>query len=153
REGIRRATAFAPLRHMTTVGASPVARRRRGNELGLGLMAVVVTTAGYVLLLLAEKPDLPGDLWLFLAAVLGLYVVAHRAGRQLAPRADPLLLPIAFLLNGLGFVTISRLDRDLARVQALWTAIAIGAFVLTLALVRRIRTLERYRYTFLLLGL
>ena len=35
---------------------SPVARRRRGNELGLGLMAVVVTASGYVLLLLADKP-------------------------------------------------------------------------------------------------
>src|SRR5438876_9674885 len=111
---------------------SPVAHRRRGNELGLGLMAVVVTVSGYVLLLLADKPDLPADLWVFLAAVLGLYVVAHLAVRRFAPSADPTLLPIAFVLNGVGFVTISRLDRDLARVQALWTAIAIGAFVLTL---------------------
>jgi cell division protein FtsW (lipid II flippase) len=131
---------------------SPVARRRRGNELGLGLMAVVVTAGGYVLLLLADKPDIPGDLWLFLAAVLGLYVAAHLAVRRFAPRADPTLLPIAFILNGIGFVTISRLDRDLARVQAVWTAIGVGAFVLTLIVVRRIRTLERYRYTFLLIG-
>jgi cell division protein FtsW (lipid II flippase) len=131
---------------------SPVARRRRSNELGLGLMAVVVTGGGYVLLLLADKPDIPADLWLFLAAVLGLYVAAHLAVRRFAPRADPTLLPIAFILNGLGFVTISRLDRDLARVQAVWTAVGIAAFVLTLFLVRRIRTLERYRYTFLLIG-
>ena len=131
---------------------SPVARRRRSNELGLGLMAVVVTGGGYVLLLLADKPDIPADLWLFLAAVLGLYVAAHLAVRRFAPRADPTLLPIAFILNGIGFVTISRLDRDLARVQAVWTAVGIGAFVLTLFLVRRIRTLERYRYTFLLIG-
>jgi cell division protein FtsW (lipid II flippase) len=132
---------------------SPVARRRRGNELGLGLMAVLVTGGGYVLLLLADKPDIPGDLWLFLAAVLGLYLIAHLAVRRFAPRADPTLLPIAFILNGIGFVTISRLDRDLARVQAVWTAIGIAAFVITLIVVRRIRTLERYRYTFLLIGI
>ena len=131
---------------------SPVARRRRGNELGLGLMAVIVTGGGYVLLLLADKPDIPADLWLFLGAVLGLYLVAHLAVRRFAPRADPTLLPIAFILNGIGFVTISRLDRDLARVQAVWTAIGIAAFVITLFVVRRIRTLERYRYTFLLIG-
>ncbi len=131
---------------------SPVARRRRGNELGLGLMAVLVTGGGYVLLLLADKPDIPADLWLFLGAVLGLYLVAHLAVRSFAPRADPTLLPIAFILNGIGFVTISRLDRDLARVQAVWTAIGIAAFVITLFVVRRIRTLERYRYTFLLIG-
>jgi peptidoglycan glycosyltransferase len=131
---------------------SVTARRRRANELGLGLMAVVITSGGYVLLLLAEKPDLPADLWLFLAAMLGLYVIAHLAVRRFAPRADPTLLPIAAALNGIGFITISRLDRDLARIQAGWTAVAVAAFVLTLMVVRRIRTLETYRYTFLLLG-
>ena len=67
---------------------SPVARRRRGNELGLGLMAVIVTGGGYVLLLLADKPDIPADLWLFLGAVLGLYLVAHIAVRRFAPRGS-----------------------------------------------------------------
>ena len=132
---------------------SPTARRRRSRELGLGLLAVVVTGAGYVLLLLADRPDIPADLWVFLLAVLGLYVVAHLAVRRFAPRSDPTLLPIAFLLNGIGYFTISRLDRDLARVQAVWTAVGIAAFVLTLVVVRNIRTLERYKYTFLLLGI
>jgi peptidoglycan glycosyltransferase len=115
-------------------------------------MAVLVTAGGYVLLLLADKPDIPADLWLFLLAVLGLYLVAHLAVRRFAPRADPTLLPIAFLLNGIGYVAISRLDRDLARVQAIWTAVGVGAFVLTLMFVRRVRVLERYKYTFLLVG-
>jgi cell division protein FtsW (lipid II flippase) len=131
---------------------SPTARRRRSRELGLGLLAVLLTGAGYVLLLLADRPDIPADLWVFLLAVLGLYVVAHLAVRRFAPRADPTLLPIAFILNGIGYFTISRLDRDLARVQAIWTAVGIGAFVLTLIVVRHVRTLERYKYTFLLLG-
>jgi peptidoglycan glycosyltransferase len=132
---------------------SPTARRRRSRELGLGLLAVVVTGAGYVLLLLADRPDIPPDLWVFFLAVLGLYVVAHFAVRRFAPRSDPTLLPIAFLLNGIGYFTISRLDRDLARVQAVWTAVGIAAFVLTLVIVRHVRTLERYKYTFLLLGI
>ena len=58
---------------------SATGRRRRANELGLGLMAVIIMSGGYVLLLLAEKPDLPPDLWLFLVVVLGLYLVAHLA--------------------------------------------------------------------------
>jgi len=131
---------------------SPTARRRRIDELGLGLLAVITTVGGYVLLSLADKPDIPADLWLFLASVLGLYVVAHLAVRRFAPRADATLLPIAAILNGIGFVTISRLDRDLARTQAVWTAIGVAAFVVTLVVVRRIGVLERYRYTFLLIG-
>ena len=72
--------------------------------------------------------------------------------RRFASRADATLLPIAALLNGIGFVTVSRLDRDLARSQAIWIAVGVGAFVLTLVFVRHVRDLERYRYTFLLLG-
>jgi cell division protein FtsW (lipid II flippase) len=116
-------------------------------------MAVIVTGAGYVLLLLANRPDIPADLWVFLAVVLGLYVIAHLAVRRFAPRADPTLLPIVALLNGIGFVTISRLDRDLARAQAIWTAVGVAAFVIVLVVVRHVRTLERYKYTFLLLGI
>ncbi len=50
-------------------------------------------------------------------------------------------------------MTIARLDPDLARYQSLWTAVAVGAFVATLAAVQRIRDLERYRYTFALVGI
>jgi len=132
---------------------SPLERSRRRNaELGLGLLAVIVSVGGYVLLVLSEGPNLPPDLPLFLAAVVALYAGAHFAMRALAPRADGTLLPLAALLNGVGFVTISRIDRDLARAQALWTALGVGAFVLTLLFVRRVSLLERYRYTCLFLG-
>jgi cell division protein FtsW (lipid II flippase) len=47
---------------------------------------------------------------------------------------------------------ISRLNHHLARTQAVWTGVGVGAFVVTLAVVRRSRFLERYRYTFALLG-
>jgi len=122
------------------------------TELLLGLLALGITVFGYVLVQLADTPNLPPDLWAILAAVSGLFVVAHLAVRKFAPEADPTLLPLTVLLTGFGFVMISRLDRDLARVQALWAAVGVLAFVLTLAIVRRIRTLERYRYTFLFLG-
>ena len=122
------------------------------SELILGLLALGITVFGYVLVQLADTPNLPPDLWAILAAVSGLFVVAHLAVRRFAPEADPTLLPLTVLLTGFGFVMISRLDRDLARVQALWAAVGVVAFVLTLALVRRVRTLERYRYTFLFLG-
>jgi cell division protein FtsW (lipid II flippase) len=130
-----------------------VGRRRRASELVLGLLAVFVVAGGYVLLLLADGPELPPDLWMIGAAVIGLLVFAHIAIRRLAPGADDTLLPLAVLLNGVGYITISRLDRDLARIQSLWIALGVGAFVLTLMFVRRVSVLERYRYTWLLLGL
>jgi cell division protein FtsW (lipid II flippase) len=127
--------------------------RRRTSELGLGVLAVIVAAFGYLLVQLAQKPDVPPDLWVIFVAVLGLFLGAHVAVRRLAPEADPVLLPLAALLNGLGFVTVARIDSGLGRIQAIWTAVSIVAFVLTLLLVPRIRTLERYRYTFLFLGM
>ena len=73
--------------------------------------------------------------------------------RRFAPRADGTLLGLAVALNGIGFVTIARLDHNLARYQSLWTAVGVGAFVATLAAVKRVRDLERYRYTFALIGI
>ncbi len=117
---------------------------------------MIITAGGYVLLALSEGPALPPDIWGFLVALIGLYVLAHLAVRRFAPRADATLLPLAALLNGFGFITITRLDRGvdetLAPTQSLWTAVGVGAFILTLILVRRVNVLERYRYTFLLLG-
>jgi peptidoglycan glycosyltransferase len=127
-------------------------RTRRRAEIALGLLVVIVTGGGYVLVALSDEAELPADLWVFLGSVLGLYVVAHLAVRRFAQGADPTLLPLAAALNGIGFVTISRLDRELARIQAGWVAIGVVAFVATLIVVRNTRLLEKYRYTFALLG-
>jgi cell division protein FtsW (lipid II flippase) len=144
------------------IAASALGRKRRNAELGLGFLAVVVTIGGYILLALANGPTLPPDLWPLLAGIVGLYVVAHLAVRRLAPGADGALLPLAAVLNGIGFVTIARVDRGLtsigtpshlARIQSVWSAVGVGAFVLTLFVVRNIRVLERYTYTFAFLAL
>ncbi len=79
--------------------------------------------------------------------------LSHAAVRRFAPRADGTLLGLVTLLNGIGFVTIARLDPELARYQSLWTAVGVVAFVVTLRVVKRIRDLERYRYTFALVGI
>jgi peptidoglycan glycosyltransferase len=131
---------------------APIARARRRSELSLGLLVIITTVGGYVLVALANGPTLPPDLYALLAWVFGLYLVAHFAIRRFAPYADATLLPLAALLNGIGFVTIARLNRDQARVQSLWVAISIAVFVITLVVVRDVRVFERYRYTVAFIG-
>jgi len=126
---------------------------RRNTELGLMLMAGVLTAGAYTLAGLGRSASLPANLVPFLLVILGLLAVAHIATRKLAPGADGILLPLAGLLNGVGYVFIARLDPKLAGLQALWTAFGVVAFVATLAFVRRARDIERLRYTFALLGL
>ncbi|CAN5558488.1 FtsW/RodA/SpoVE family cell cycle protein [soil metagenome] len=126
---------------------------RRNTELGLILLTAVITAGAYALASLGRTASLPADIGPFLAIILALLGCAHLATRRLAPAADGILLPLAGLLNGIGYVMIARLDPDLAALQATWTAVGIGAFIATLVVVRRVRDLERYRYTFALVGL
>jgi cell division protein FtsW (lipid II flippase) len=126
---------------------------RRRTELGLIVLAVLLTGGLYVLASLGKASRLPANLGPFLLIVCGLLLLAHLAMRRWAPRADATLLPTAGLLNGIGYVFIARLNPHLAGLQATWTAIGIGAFIATLIVVRRARDLERYRYTFAFVGL
>jgi peptidoglycan glycosyltransferase len=136
-----------------------IAVLRRRTELGLILLGAVIVGGAYTLASLGRTSSIPANIGPFLGIILGLFIAAHIATRKLAPGADGLLLPIAALLNGIGYVMIARLDeasrhpQGLAAAQAGWTVIGIGAFIATLIVVRRARDLQRYRYTFLLLGL
>ncbi len=130
-----------------------IAAARRNTELGLIVLVTIVTTGAYVLASLGRTASLPANVLPFLVAVLAMLVGAHIATRKLAPAADGILLPLAALLNGLGYVFIARLNEDLAGLQATWTLVGIGAFVLTLAIVRDVRVLDRYRYTCMILGI
>ncbi|HJR25820.1 MAG TPA: FtsW/RodA/SpoVE family cell cycle protein [Acidimicrobiales bacterium] len=132
---------------------------RRNTELGLILLGTLVTVGAYLLASLADEARIPANVVPFLGVVLGLQLAAHVAIRRFAPDADGTLIPIAGLLNGLGYVFIVRLDeasgdpQGLAGLQSAWAALGITAFVATLVLVRRVRDLERYRWTIGVTGL
>jgi cell division protein FtsW (lipid II flippase) len=132
---------------------SPIARARRSTELSLVIMAGLITAGAYTLASLGEFAVIPARIIPFLAALLGMLVLAHLAVRYLAAGADGTLLPLAALLHGLGYVMITRLDDRLAGLQATWSIVAIAVFVLTLLFVQRAPDLARYRWSFLLGGI
>ena len=130
-----------------------VGRHRRNSELVLIILSGVVTTGAYVLAAVGRLSSIPANVLPFLIVVLGLFFAAHVATRFLAPEADGLLLPLAGLLNGLGYVFIARLNDELAAQQAVWTFLGVGLYCLTLLIVRRSHDLEQFRYILLLFGL
>ncbi|HEV8298079.1 MAG TPA: FtsW/RodA/SpoVE family cell cycle protein [Acidimicrobiales bacterium] len=131
---------------------------RRNTELGLVILAAMFTAGLYALASLGNNASIPADIGPFLGVVLALLLAAHIATRRLAPYADGMLLPLAVLLNGIGYVFIVRLADDiegakaLPGLQATWTFLGVAAYVGTLIVVRRSRALDRYRYTLALLG-
>lgn len=129
-----------------------VARSRRSTELGLVVMAAVITGCAYVLASLGANAAMPPVIVPFFITLLVLLIVAHIAVRLLAPGADGTMLPLVAMLHGLGYVIITRLSDRLAGLQTTWTIIAIAAFVVTLLLVQRVQDLTRYTWTFFALG-
>ncbi|MBO4257174.1 FtsW/RodA/SpoVE family cell cycle protein [Streptomyces griseorubiginosus] len=149
-------TTNTPTHHTSTIGAIG-APSRRNTELALLVFAVVIPVFAYANVGLAIDDKVPAGL---LSYGLGLGLLAgvgHLAVRKFAPYADPLLLPLATLLNGLGLVAIWRLDQSKllqaigvaggkAPNQLIYTALGIALFVVVLIFLKDHRTLQRYTY-------
>ena len=109
--------------------------------------------------------NLPTYVIVFAVLMLG----AHLAVRRFAPFADPLLLPLAALLNGLGLVMIYRLNESgrngnpgnlvtdmpssATSTQLLYTGVGVVALIVVIVLISEARVLQRYTYTLGALGL
>jgi cell division protein FtsW (lipid II flippase) len=126
--------------------------RSRPAHLGLTVLAVAVSGSAYVLAGLGKTGRVPEDAGTYAGVLAGAYLAAHLLLRRLAPGADPVFLPTAAALAGVGYAVIFRLDPDLARAQFGWLLLGVGLFALTLLLVRDQRRLDAYTYTVGLLG-
>lgn len=141
----------------------PPGRTGRGAELGLLILAAIIVTAALVIVELNQNQALRIELAYYGGGYLAVFAIAHIVVRALAPYADPLLLPLVALLNGLGLVMIYRLDLaeaakhpdavPQAPLQLLWTAVSLVLFLVTLLVIRDHTSLQQYPYTLALAGL
>lgn len=145
------ARAAAAARPADSPPPPPSLPRRRGVELALLVGAVVISVCGYVVVGLATWHALPGGALRYGAGLGALALLAHLAVRFRAPYADPLLLPTAVLLNGIGLVLIFRLDQETpgdhaAPTQLLWSTVGVALFTAVVVLLPDHRMLQRYAY-------
>ncbi|MFE7972280.1 FtsW/RodA/SpoVE family cell cycle protein [Streptomyces shenzhenensis] len=141
-------TAVAAAETPTAVVPLP---RRRGIELALIVLAVLLSVYGYCAVGLARTGAVPPGAVGYGAGLGVLALLAHVAVRLRAPGADCLLLPIGVLLNGLGLVLIYRLDLETpgdraAPAQLVWSTLGVGLFIVVVLLLRDHRVLQRYAY-------
>lgn len=114
-------------------------------------MAVLLSVYGYCDVGLAKNGTVPPGAAGYGAGLGVLALLAHLAVRFRAPYADPLLLPIAVLLNGLGLVLIYRLDLETpgdeaAPTQLVWSTVGVALFIGVVVFLRDHRVLQRYAY-------
>jgi cell division protein FtsW (lipid II flippase) len=132
-----------------------VHRRRRGAELFLLVIALLVGIGGYAAVGIGVEGKVPPDIVAYGGWLAALILAAHIVVRLTAPYADPVLLPVVAALNGLGLAVIHRLDlakgldqpASFARQQLIWMTLGVVLFAGTLALLRDHRILQRFTYT------
>jgi cell division protein FtsW (lipid II flippase) len=113
-------------------------------------LAWIITSAFYVLASLGSQNKIPTRFGWFLGGIVAVSLLMHFAIQRWAPHASEVLLPIATLLNGIGYVEIARWHASYAHSQAEWFLVSAVALSLTLIFVRHVRDLDRYRYLTLL---
>ncbi|MEU9200678.1 FtsW/RodA/SpoVE family cell cycle protein [Streptomyces sp. NPDC048332] len=145
----------------TTIGAID-APSRRNTELMMMVFAIAISVFAYANVGLAMDGSLPSGMFGYGAGLILLGGVAHLVVRKFAPYADPLLLPLATLINGLGLVLIWRLDQSPRLIQRaeylygayspdapkqlLYSAIGVALFAAVLIILKDHRILQRYTY-------
>ena len=130
------------------------AARRRNTELSLLILALIIGSGALALVAVARSTERLADVTPFMVVLVVGYVCAHLVMRRFAREADPLILPLAAILNAIGLAVIYRLSPNgSGPAQVSWTVVGLVFFVATLMLVRDFKILSRYKYILGFVGL
>ena len=132
-------------------------RRRRGAELFLLILSLLVGIGAYIAVGVGVEGAVPADFIGYGGWLAVLCVLCHVVVRVVAPYADPVLLPVVAALNGLGLAMIHRIDlaelaenpdaNTFARDQLIWMTLGVITFIGVLVILRDHRRLQAFTYT------
>jgi cell division protein FtsW (lipid II flippase) len=157
------------------LGSQPpdeAATSRRSTELWMMLFACGIVAFAFANTAASLKDQHLSTIVEYMIAFLVIVFGAHLAVRRWAPYADPLLLPIATVLNGLGIVMIYRLNQagrdgnpsangqpivtlshSATTTQIIYSVIGVVVLVAFLAFIKDVKGLQPYTYIFGLAGM
>ena len=129
-------------------------QKLRNLELFLLAIACAINAAAVVLVQLGALGRIDTTLVLFGAGLSVLVFALHIVLRIVASEADPFILPIVTLLNGIGIAMIYRIDvannesgiGSASVRQTIWSALAIAMAIVVLLVIRNHRVLFKYTY-------
>ena len=126
---------------------------RRTTELLLLIAAAFPVTLLYAMYVVTTGAALSFQT---LAVPLGLFAAfaaAHIGVRIFAPGADPAILPIVSTLSGIGITFVTRLQPDASLGQVIYLFLGVALMVGTLAVVKNLEVVKRYKYVLGIAGI
>ncbi len=130
--------------------------RARNVEARLLLLAFLIVAFAIVMVELGATGSVQVQLLFLTAPIAALVIGFHIVLRIVAANADPILLPVGTLINGISIAFLYRLDilagssgwDSLSMRQIVWTALALLCAAVVLIVVKNHRSLQRYTYIF-----
>ncbi len=126
---------------------------RRNTELLLLIAATPIVLLLFIMDLVNQGTALSFSTLIVPIGLVIAFGISHIAVRIFAPNADAVILPIVFLLAGIGITFVMRLSPDLAVRQVMWLFLAIAFMVAVLVVVKRLDVFSHYKYIIGLAGL
>lgn len=126
---------------------------RRNTELFLLISAAFPVVLLYAMYVLTTGTALTFQTLAVPIGLFAAFAAAHIAVRILAPGADPAILPVVFLLSGVGITFVTRVKPALAMNQLIILFAAIVLMVITLALVKNLDVVKKYKYSLGAIGI
>lgn len=131
-----------------------IPQKMRNLELLLLIVALLINGSAIALVQLGALGKIDTQLLVLGVGLSVLVIGLHLVLRFVAREADPFILPIATVLNGIGIAMIYRIDisdgsmgwDSTAVRQIVWSVVALGSALLTVSLLRNHRVLFRYTY-------
>ncbi|MBF4635988.1 FtsW/RodA/SpoVE family cell cycle protein [Agreia pratensis] len=132
-------------------------QKLRNLELFLLILACGTNAFAVVLVQLGALGTVDSTVITLGASLSVLVLGMHIALRYVAPNADPFILPVAAILNGIGIAVIYHVDllkgntgwESVAIRQVVWSAIALVCAIAVVVIIRNHRVLQRYTYVFM----
>ncbi|MGW5238611.1 FtsW/RodA/SpoVE family cell cycle protein [Monashia sp. NPDC004114] len=133
---------------------------RRNAELGLLVLAIGIVLLAWITTDLNRNGTVPANIIPVAGGFTVLALSVHVVLRWKASYADPVLLPVVTVLNGLGLVMIHRLDLARGKLgadgdayrQIIWTTLAVVLAIAVILVLRDHRLLRRYTYVSMVVG-
>ena len=125
---------------------------RRATELLLLIAGAVPVLLLYSMYVMNAGAQLSLETLSVPIGLIVAFVAAHIAIRLLAPGADPAILPLVFIISGIGITFVTRLAPEDAMGQVVWLFVSVAAMVATLILIPNLDRLADYKFTLGLTG-
>jgi len=126
---------------------------RRNLELVLLCVAAPIVILMFAMIAINQGKELGLATLGVPLGIFASFIIAHFAARWFATEADPAILPIVFVLSGIGIAFVTRLNPDNAVAQVGYLFLGVVCMVAVIFIMKNLEKIGQYKYILMIFGI